>query len=314
MDFHIDRVLRLKTDIEYKNLYRWAINEVLENGEVVQRDQIPWVWTLWFIATECSVNDSFSIEPDYSTKSDENAIKSIERQSIDIRLRSGSPRLDEDGWRNPRFSMFGTGRILTDIRLTIHPLAEPNENETCMAWGCVSYTSEVDFRSRTEDDVLIFHLSVKPETFSRYAQLVRSGQLDELIFSAGKVSGFYSDWSPSISTDSVKVLAAGKEQAVDTTARPDIELPRLGTVGECSLRINRSLAFRRQAVEPSVDGPAVEDRPQHLEPITPPAASVTPPAMPDPDPQLRQLLRSLKTAAWLIVVLLAVITVRTLLR
>jgi hypothetical protein len=48
MDYHIERGIRFTTEIEYKNLYDWALQEVAEDGTTIDRDQIPWEWTLDF--------------------------------------------------------------------------------------------------------------------------------------------------------------------------------------------------------------------------------------------------------------------------
>jgi hypothetical protein len=96
--------------------------------------------------------------------------------------------------------MFGTDRAIKSFQLDIHPIADPAEQESCKAWGSVSYTSEIDFRDETVDDCIVFYLFVKPETFARYAAKIAHGSVDEMILSVGSVAGFYSEWSPSIST------------------------------------------------------------------------------------------------------------------
>jgi hypothetical protein len=45
--------------------------------------------------------------------------------------------------------MFGTDRAIKHFELNIKPLADPAKQERRSAWGCVSYTSEVDFRYET---------------------------------------------------------------------------------------------------------------------------------------------------------------------
>src|SRR5271163_2139112 len=104
------------------------------------------------------------------------------------------------------FSMFGTKRAIRDFTLEIRPLDDSAKAEHCNAWGGVSYTTEIDFRNETVDDCIWFYLYVKPETFARYVALIDQGAIDTIIFSVKSVDGVYSDWSPSISTDKVKVL------------------------------------------------------------------------------------------------------------
>jgi hypothetical protein len=200
--------------------------------------------------------------------------------------------------------MFGTDRIIKDFVLDIHAISNPEEQETCKAWGIVSYTSESDFREETQDDILGFNLFVKPDRLARYAELIRSGNVNDIIFRAGRVFGFYSGWSPSISTHSVKVLTAHTEQAIDNPAGLEIEPPRLGEVGECALHINRQVVFRKQELDETASDQEAEDR-------SPPVEQGMPAPVPGADPEIRQTLKSLKTAAWWVVGLLVFIAIRT---
>src|SRR4051812_26524755 len=104
MEFHLDRGIRLHAETEYKNLYTWALREVPESGASVGHDQIPWVWTMNFTATECNILDSFSIEPDYTKRSENYPSKPTERQSIKMRLRPGAGLAGD--------TLFFVGRII----------------------------------------------------------------------------------------------------------------------------------------------------------------------------------------------------------
>ena len=175
----------------------------------------------------------------------------------------------------------------------------PSEQEGCGAWGSVSYTTEFDFRNETTDDCIVFYLSVKPETFASYAAKTAHGLLDEMILSVGEVDGFYSEWSPSISTRDVKVLTSGKEQKVALPAGHQFDPPRLGHVGDAALYINRRLEFDKRTPERRAVEEMVEVRAERAAPATQAPAAM--------DPQILQMLRSLRRAAWFIVWLLALI-------
>jgi hypothetical protein len=218
VDFHLERGLRLHTEPEHKRLYNWAINEIDAQGQQIGHDQIPWPWTLRFTATSCVLCDSIDIKSPFQMEETKPAPPEIaQRQVIRARLRPGSPGDDGDYFRQTTFSMFGTDRAIKSFQLDIHPIADPAERESCRAWGSVSYTAEIDFRNETVDDCIVFYLFVKPETFARYAAKIAHGLLDEMILSVGSVDGFYSEWSPSISTRNVKVygsyLVESKPQA-----------------------------------------------------------------------------------------------------
>lgn len=197
--------------------------------------------------------------------------------------------------------MFGTDRAITEFQLDIHSIADPTENESCTAWGSPSYTAETDFRNETMDDCLVFYLFVKPETFARYAAKISHGAVDEIVLAVGAVDGFYSEWSPSISTRDVKVLTRGDEHKVERADNAGLEPPRLGSVGDAKLYINRRLEFGMQ----KSDDETLDEDTHDLGTIR-----ITPEAHApgsNTDPQVIKALVSLRRAAWWIVVLLALL-------
>lgn len=238
MDFHLDYGLRLQTEPEYKNLYGWAINEVDAKGHT-GRDQIPWPWTLLFSVTDCVRTDQVEIT-DYTNQP-------TVSQSILMTLRPTRWRGDQNG--GVYYSMFGTSRTIMAFSLQVLSLKDETDVEVCRAWGTVSYTTEVDFRNQTEDDCICFYLYVKPSTFNRYVNIVDQGAIDSAVFSVGGVHGFYSEWSPSISTDHVKVLVPGGEHAIDIPQDFHDEVPRLGQVREARLQLNRKLIFPNEPID-----------------------------------------------------------------
>ena len=165
MDALLEHGLRLHTQSEHKNLYKWAINEMDAQGQRIGHDQIPWEWTLHFTATSCVLRDNIDMRSQFQMEENTPAPRKIvQSQAIHVELRPGHPR----GFRKTTFSMFGTSRDIKSFQLQIHPIADPAEQENCSAWGSVSYTTEIDFRNETTDDCIIFYLFVKPETFARY--------------------------------------------------------------------------------------------------------------------------------------------------
>jgi hypothetical protein len=294
MDFHLEHGLRLNTKPEHKNLYKWAINEIDAKGKQVGRDQIPWEWDLNFTATSCVLCDSINIEQadTEETTPPANRFSAVGRpppgtppkvalrQVIRAQLRPGSRDC------STTFSMFGTNRVIKSFQLQIHPITDPAELESCSACGSVSYTAEVDFRNETRDDCIVFYIFVAPETFARYVAKVAHGLVDEISLRVGSVAGFYSEWSPSISTNAVKVLTTGSEQNIALPPGSQFEAPQLGHVGEAELFINRRLEFRkRDAPEPDAVEEAMDEFGTEL------AAPTT--QAPATDPQMLQMLGSL---------------------
>lgn len=293
----MERKLRLHTRPKHANLYSWAINEIDDKGNRIGEDQIPWPWSLYFIATSGVLSDSIDLKTKYRSKdSGANAIEATERQVISVQLRP-----QDDGWiSGTKFSMFGTDRVIRSFELAIEPLADPSEQENCTSWGSVSYTSEIDFRTSTTDDCVVFYLSVRPDKFARYAAKVASGSVDEITFRVGSVAGFYAEWSPGISTNRVKILTRGDEQLVQLQQGVEFEPPRLGEVGAAALYLNRRLEFAKREAD-------TDDDQEPASPGTVLVAPETKVAVAAPDPQTLRALKSLKRAAWFIASILTLI-------
>jgi hypothetical protein len=307
VEFHLERGLRLDIETEHKSLYKWSINEIDAKGQQVGRDQIPWSWTLYFTATSCVLDDSIDIDvkPQMQTEETTAAEREIvQRRVIRVALRPGHPR--DDGY-STTYTMFGSDRTIKSFELNIHPLADASKQEYCTAWGTVSYTAEVDFRNETTDDHITFYMFVKPDTFARYATMIAHGSVNGMILSVGRVDGFYSDWSPSISTDQVKVLTGDTdEQKVTLPPGIQSEPPRLGYVGTAKLYINQRLDFGTRAPEFEAVDEIAGARVERALSETQTRAAV--------EPRMLRTLGSLRRAAWFVVCLLALIFVVTLLK
>lgn len=322
MEYHLEREIRLLTKPEREALYSWAIIETDAQGRQIGDDQIPWVWTLRFVATSCVLSDDLNTEsqpqffPEQDSSEEEFHVETKERQIIHAQLRPEPRRSLLATPPETSFSMFGTDRRIKNFYLEIRVLPSPaigsqKSKEYCQAWGSVSYTSEVDFYKETTDDVLFFYLFVKPETFVRYAKIVSRGAVDEFFFSVGRVRGFYSEWSPSIHTDSVKVLTGGKEHKIDVPTGLRLEAPRLGQVGEAELYISRRLEFTER-VHDSLSDNDMDDveTMQALPEVQIKAVADAQIAA----KRISQNIQSIRKAAWAAVFLLAVICIDLLLK
>jgi hypothetical protein len=295
MDFHLDYGLRLHTEPEYKSLYSWAINEVGADGSSIGQDQIPWRWTLNFSATSCVLTNRFEIAAPFSLRRDESDDPPRIETSQVIRM---TLRSSEWRHRDVTFSMLGTKRAIRDFTLEVRRFDTSEHAEFCSAWGSVSYTAENDFRYETVGDCIWFYLYVKPETFARYVALIDQGAIDDVLFSVGGVDGFYSEWSPAVSTRSVKVLLSGDEHKFDLPPDFQGEPLRLGRVRDARLLLNRRLELDKN----SPSRPAIDEEADPKLPV-----NSAPQVTSKVDPHLLPVLASLKKAAWIAVALLAVI-------
>ncbi len=339
MDYHIDKRIRLNTHPD-KSLYDWSLSEHPEieepNASSGRIDEfIPWVHSLYFSAKEAIFINEFGIGTDYSDK--ERNYQIIPKDTSHIRIQL-SPHLSSrfgEREKSSTFSMFGTSRRIDDFTLYVFPINSDEPAPACYSWGVVSYTSEFDFRTHTADDALGFYLYVSPSKFEEYRHNLASSQPTEIIFRARAVEGIYAMWSPSISVYFFKVLTERDVQKIDMSVDPELKVPRLGTIKDCSLSFNRVVSFASPiGVEPETQPTHDPLRLADTEPRTAPIDMAAPgPQDPSPralsgteppqlapypaallDPHVLQLLRSLKLAAWTIVGLILVIALAALFR
>jgi len=304
MEYHLDRKLRLNTDPEFAHLCSWAIYETDRRGEKIDDDHIPWDWTVWFTAARCEVLEFLELEPPWSFEDESSAPPVLShKEIIRLTLRPRRHGRSNSLLSEVNLSMFGTGRVIEDFRLDIVPSDDRAFHALCTAWGSPAYSAEIAFRKETTEDCINFQLSVDRETFQRYASAISAGSIAEIDFGVGRVSGFYSKWSPSSHTAAIKVLA-GDEQNVEVPSETAIEPPRLGRVGRFHLYLKRPYVLN---IEQEVERAASTEPPDSE--ASDQERSATP-----ADPELLRMLTALRQAVWLMVVLLTLLLVVVFLR
>jgi hypothetical protein len=302
VEYNVDRRVILSAESEHKSLYEWSISEVTPEGKNGAVKQIPWPWTLWFEATNLALYDTLETEFGFSDGDKRDAVRPANfRRSITAKLRPSRGR--RASWEEVRYSFFGTERFISKIELRIEQLSTTEDAERCELWGSPSYTSEgADFRPETTEDYLGFNLFVKPETFARFATQISLSSVTGIAFGVGGVPGFYSDWSPTVVTNRVKILSSLGDQRVEKPEGCEIDLPRLGTTTEFHLVLSsaHNLEDKNDDVEERADEFDDEEKP-----LTASGAAQLLPHAGAQNQQLLNVLKHLRVAAWLIVALLA---------
>lgn len=74
-----------------------------------------------------------------------------------------------------------------------------------------SYSMELDFRNEIQDDFVGFDVTLNKERFSELVRLLEEKSVDSVWLRVSRVSGIYSEWSPSISTRFAKILSNSHE-------------------------------------------------------------------------------------------------------
>lgn len=247
MKHHLERLIKLCEEKELSRLYRWSLHECDGQGRMIGGEQIPKRWTSYFTASQITYDFSLNISDSTAEQGEDDdevitpwfATQSV-KESIHARLSPGRIRGDQRVDDDVCYSMFGTGRFIAEFDLKILPVKDES-HEKAEIWGCVSYTAEnADFKDETHNDAFVIYLGLSPSRFHQVAEQIKTHQIDSLEISVGRVSGFYSSWSPGISTHHIKVLTSYHEQKVLTPEECSIVPPRLGDVAEFELTISRS--------------------------------------------------------------------------
>lgn len=290
MERHLNREIKLLEETETKGLFTWYLQEFSSEGKALPRKLVPWKWSLDFRATDLKYIRGFqSADADISQAGEH--IRAILKPEPDF---NSSPVT--------KYSMFGTDRLINDFSVNIHKLQNEQAAETCTLWGSVSHTFEIDCDYHTQEDLLCFRIDLKPENYDALCSFAKhGGNHDELLLSVKGVSGFYSEWSPLIRTNSVKVLTADEEQNV-IQPHGHSEPPRLGEISEFTLRFLRRTKLYTEPVEKdvvpiadSVPSSAPSDANAALLPII---------------QQLQTTLKRLRLPIWIIVALLVLLLLR----
>jgi hypothetical protein len=230
MEYDITRRTVFSTASEYKNLYSWFFQEYDASGSAVGLPQIPWAYSLYFDATKLTYRHSVKKVINWSEQTaDETPAASVEENDsfyAQLRPNRSSRR------STVRYSFFGTDRVIEDISIQVETT---DGEEQCSVWGCPRYTYEWDFEYVTQQDCLVFKISLTREKYDRLRHLVASEPKSQIVLRLNAVPGFYSEWSPSIRTAYVKVLANCEDQNVELPQGLAFEPPRLGDVKEFEL-------------------------------------------------------------------------------
>jgi hypothetical protein len=200
--------------------------------------------------------------------------------------------------------MMGTDRTIRSFEITIASNGDEEADEICTVWGCVAYTYEVDFTEDVTDDTILFNLYVKPSTLARYLDLIRQEAVTQAVLRVQRVDGFYSDWSPAISTDFIKVLTADKSHVIEIEPGQSDDFRRLGKVGEASLYLRKVIDL---PIPPAPAEPAYEEDDHGPKPTPPTPELITAQAT----LRIEQRLSALRVVLWAVVGLLAVLVARS---
>ncbi|MDW9439225.1 MULTISPECIES: hypothetical protein [Sinorhizobium] len=248
MEYQLENPVRVSTKSPHASLYAWLIEELDSATKNVSPNYVPWGWNLYFDATDLMVVRSLEFEGDKASHVGEHIHGRLFPQTSDRRAAA-------------TYSFFGTNRKIESFTLRI--VKSKDDKESFHVFGSVSYEHEWDFEQLLQGDSVEVEIVLPADRFDRLASFIEDGR-SMGIATLGAVEGFYSEWSPSIRTKDIKILANLKDQNVKTDGAADIAPPALGKLGSFSFRLLKgdSATAKIEATDVDTASPSIfEERP-----------------------------------------------------
>ena len=247
----------VKKEEEFKTLYSWYVSEIDDEGNEVSgfsSKSIPYQYSIGFQIKNIYYQTDIGLENEKNEYSVETKTKEIGNSFKTERGERifGSLKINEH--YDTRLSMFGTNRKIEDISLNIYKA----EEEYCSVWGTTEYSTEIDFREDVMPDCIEISIGLKDDDYQEIAERIKDKSINSYFITLDNVKGFYSPWSPQVSTPEIKVLTQEHEVNIDENALPDdYELPRLGNVGSFTMisRFAYELSKEDKTEEDDIDEP-----------------------------------------------------------
>jgi hypothetical protein len=231
MDYKLERKIRLNESPKHQSLYGWCLNEIGEDGKS-QGDEVTWPWSFSFTSASLRLHRGIEVK---CVERDAKSVETSNSRSITADLFSGICTDGENLKDRVNFKMFGTDRSIEKFDLCILPV-DSVEEEGCSIYASPSYDYEVDFKHGTTDDTVVINLNINKEKFDEFAKAIELKSVDFIGVRVGGISGFYSHWSPSISTGYIKVLT--EYHQVEGSDTSQVQIFRAGNVNDFSISLH----------------------------------------------------------------------------
>jgi hypothetical protein len=221
LEYKLENPVRISTKSPHESLYRWFVEELDTATKKISPNYVPWGWSLYFDATGLTVVRSLEFETDKTSDVNEHIHGRLTPQTSDRRAAAS-------------YSFFGTNRKIESFTLRI--VKSKDDEESFHVFGSPSYEHEWDFENLLQSDTVEVEVVLPASRFERIASFVESDN-PKAVLILGGVHGFYSEWSPSIRTTDIKILANLKDQNVSKDGEAEIDPPVLGKIGSFSFRL-----------------------------------------------------------------------------
>lgn len=203
-EYFLELNAKLNKEPKNKALYDWCINEIHKETKVKGRDLIPFD----------GINEFKSTNISYNVSLENNTYKSkkffYQNEWIKVQM---IPDNEE------RYTMLGAARDIKDIVLTIHKKDKMIKGNNMRVKGYHAFSSE-DPDDIRYDEQLSFIIYLDKYNYEEIIHLAKKKLIDDVYLSVTDVKGFYSDWSPRVSSP-LKMLLTDKEHSKELGLEDD---------------------------------------------------------------------------------------------
>jgi len=236
MEYLLEREVRLEKS-EYENLYDWALQEYDKNGKEIGSPKIPAELSFWFTSTKISYHRKSSKEILEFEEGEKASFSDSE--FIEVELAPGSIRYNDKGmpylFDDLYYSFFGTGRSIDSFHLSIKKLNNEQDEDMAVVYGIPSYK----YDEKITEDSLEINLFLNEGRFSDLVESIKNNTISHIEFNA-EFPGFYFDWSPSEFygqfLSEIKILSEDEDgQVVGISEGLNVIPKRLGELHNFSL-------------------------------------------------------------------------------
>lgn len=189
MNINFEKTLSFVDKPRNPGLYKDALMEIAEDGTKQIDQYIPWRWSCCFVASRVNYISNFNKTFGELEKDKRIVIEMIPDDSA-------------QRFSAPNYSFFGTDRKIEKFSLAI----SQGKNDILTCFSIPSITVEgPECLDETTEDFVGFEYTVDAKSFSELCDLVLNGFISNIKFSVSGVRGFYSVWTPSVTTDRIKI-------------------------------------------------------------------------------------------------------------
>lgn len=254
MEYDLDYKLSVKENTDTKSKYSWYINEIDNNGNVIKgliNKCIPWDGKTYFFTEKIKYvsRQILQSKKKYNTYRKVNErIDKYHSEDLDYITGILVPNKHSSP---PRYSMFGTNRIIKEFNLRISvdendPMREysfifgsPKNNSTLFS----EFTKFDFFGDNTENnDMIQINIILEKNKFKKLVNLIMNNSLTSLPISVSNVDGFYSNLNEVGSPSHIKVLPDYPDLLPKVYKKEPTDygqiIPRLGEIGEVDILTN----------------------------------------------------------------------------